>query len=734
MSNDRNLLLGNGERLTQTSPFPGGGGPKKYPYAIEEIRQALASPIQTVRTRLHNLPSSAKPRGEAVFQLTLHPAFLGRSYFPEDLLRMSGLRDVGSRQVTIQPRKVSKKRDEGKLLATAQLFVAGDEVALDRFNGLLTSSSTPAALKKQFTEIEELGWLDSDSRLKGDIPENSDSHQFEVVLHAGPSEDDIVHSFFVFAKSLGVEVDLGRRVQVGGLTFLPTKATGSALKELSQFGFLRVARLMPELRVVHPGVTRQATELVVPALPEEAPLFQDGRAAIFDGGLGTEDLNKWATEFVFSGTEKTVGALLQHGNEVTSTFLFGRVDPSNPTFSRPYMGVDHYRVLSKDSGCDPDLFDVLQRIRSVLDTGNYQFANLSLGPRLPIGDDEVHVWTATLDQICARHGILATVAAGNDGEEPGDAGRIQPPADMVNSLSVGAADRSGINWARASYSCVGPGRSPGLVKPDGLVFGGSDKEAFCALNPLLGEIVGVTGTSYASPLALRTAAGAFASTSYPLSTIALKALMVHHADPGKGKREELGWGRFPEDPNSLLDCGTDSVSVIFQGQLAKGEYLRAPIPFPDVPFSGRVELKATLCILAPTDPEHVVNYTRAGLQVTFRPRFGLADEGTQDFFGRSSQYKTERESREDGHKWETCLHRSKRFDADTELSDPVFDIRYHARQTSRGVPPKSAPDISYAMVVTIRIEDMPDIYNVIRQRYQVLQPVALRVGIEIPAA
>jgi len=305
---------------------------------------------------------------------------------------------------------------------------------------------------------------------------------------------------------------------------------------------------------------------------------------------------------------------------------------------------------------------------------------------------------------------------------------------MVNALSVGAADRSGAAWGRASYSCVGPGRSPGLVKPDGVAFGGSEKETFCAFNPLLGEIVGVTGTSYAAPLALRTASGAFASTSYPLSIIALKALMVHHADPGKGPREEVGWGRFPEDPNVLLDCGSDSVTVIYQGQLAKGEYLRAPIPFPATALTGRVELKATLCILAPTDPEHVINYTRAGLQVTFRPRFGLGDEGTQDFFGRSSQYKTERESRDDGHKWETCLHRRKRFDAETELSDPVFDIRYHARETSRGVPPKSAPDVSYAMVVTIRVEGMPDIYNLIRQRYQVLQPVALRVGIEIPAS
>jgi len=733
MNNERNLLLGNGERMTQTTPFGNSGGPKKYPYSIEEVRETLHTSLQSVKINLQELPELAKPRGEAVFKLTLHPAFLGKSYFPDDLLRESGLRDVGSKQVTIKPRKITRSHDKEKLLATAQIFVAGNNAALDNFDRLLTSQSTPKILQKQFTEIEAIGWINSEDRLKGDIPKTSDFFQFEVVLHAGPDEDDILRAFSLFAKSLNISIDLGRRIQVGSLTFLPINSTGHALRKLSQFNFLRVARLMPELRAIDTGIIRQALEVDIPELPIEGPLFTDTRAAIFDGGLGTEDLNIWATEFKNQDTEKTTGQLLQHGNEVTSTFLFGRIDPSSPVFPRPFMGVDHYRVLSKDTGHDIDLFDVLQKIRSILDTGKYQFANLSLGPRLPIDDGEVHVWTAVLDQICARHKILTTVAVGNDGAEEGDARRIQPPADMVNSLSVGAADRSGITWARAPYSCVGPGRSPGLVKPDGLAFGGSEKEAFCTFNPLLGRIVSVAGTSYASPLTLRTAAGAFALTDYPLSTVALKALMIHHTEPAKGSREEFGWGRFSEDPYTLLDCGSDAVSIIYQGQLAKGEYLRAHIPFPNIAFTGRVELKATICFLAPTDPEHVINYTRSGIQVSFRPRFGLNDENTSDFFNHASQYQTEQEIRSDGHKWETCLHRSKRFNANTEISDPIFDIRYHARATSKNIPAKSAPDIEYAMIVTLRIEDMPDIYNIIRQRYQILQPVPLRVGIELPA-
>ncbi|WP_338125545.1 hypothetical protein [Pseudomonas proteolytica] len=88
---------------------------------------------------------------------------------------------------------------------------------------------------------------------------------------------------------------------------------------------------------------------------------------------------------------------------------------------------------------------------------------------------------------------MATVAVGNDGDITG-ADRIQPPGDMVNALAVGSADTSGKKWKRASYSCIGPGRSPGYVKPDGVAFGGSDTETFKVFNPLLGSTVGVQGT------------------------------------------------------------------------------------------------------------------------------------------------------------------------------------------------------------------------------------------------
>ncbi|MHC6149623.1 S8 family peptidase [Escherichia coli] len=730
---ERNLLLGNGHVLTKKEPLPKGRDGKRYPYTLEEVREHLNPEIDTLLSRFRSLDDAAKPRGESVFNLTLHPAFLGKSYFPEGLLRATGLRDVGSRQVIIRPRKAARQCDQNKDLVTAQLFVSGDDDAVIRFKEILNSPTAPKGVQKDLIEIESVSFFEGKERARNFEHAKSDLIKFEVVLHAGVEDDDIVKAYISYAAQYDVSVDYKSRIQVGGLTFIVAHARPEDMKKTLDFSLIRVVRQMPSLRCTQPNIVRKLSNIVTPELPNSKAVLESERIAIFDGGLGTADLSNWVTEYVYPDTKETSGLLLQHGNEVTSTFLFGRVEENAPSFKRPFMNVDHYRVLSPTSGDNGnwDLFDVLKKIQSVLDSGDYKFANLSIGPHLPIGDDEVHVWTAVLDQICAKHGILLTVAVGNDGNEDGDAARIQPPSDMVNALAIGAADRSGEKWGRAPYSCIGPGRSPGFVKPDGVIFGGSDDEPFYTYNPLLGSIVGVQGTSYASPLALRTAAGVAALSGTPLNTIALKALLVHHAETSrKYSREHIGWGRFSEDPNVLIDCPNDTATVIYYGSLAKNKYLRAPIPFPDVPFDEAFELTATLCIQTPVDPEHSVNYTRAGMQVTFRPRFGLDDTDTDDFFGQKSQYKTERECRSEGHKWETCLHRSKKFSADTLLSDPVFDIRYHARDSSRHVKGVSAPDMQYAMVISVRVKDF-DLYNVIRQRYTILNPIQLRTQISL---
>ena len=727
----RNLLLGGGEKLTAKAEIKRGGGDKKMPYSLSEVRAALTGSLETVEMKLKAVAREAKPRGEGVFEVTLHPSFLARSYYPSKLLDEVGLRDMGSKEVTLVPRKAIEARLDGKPHATASIFVAGSEADVKRLTDLLGNDRTPDVFKKQLLSIESISWVDNEEKLRGPLPDDQASHAFEVALHAGAKEDDIVLAFFKYAQQLNARVDLVRRIRVGGLTFLPLTATLEQLRSLSEFTFLRVARSMPDIRLSLPDTTRQVISSKSSTLPTVKPLHPDARVAIFDGGLGTTDLSNWATEYTWPETTNTAGKLLIHGSEVTSTFLFGR-PVAGQQLNRPFMGVDHYRVLAPTSGKDPDLFDVLHRIKGVLETGRYKFANFSLGPRMPVSDDEVHAWTATLDQLCATYGILATVAVGNDGEAEG-ADRIQPPGDMVNALAVGASDSAGSLWKRAPYSCKGPGRSPGYVKPDGVAFGGSEKELFHVYSPILASTVGVVGTSYSAPLALRAAAGLAATTTFDLPAIALKALMIHHAErKSRLARSEVGWGRFREDCWTLLECRPESVTVIFKAELAKGEYRRCPIPFPDVVLPGRVKISSTFCISAHTDPEHAVNYTRSGMGIVFRPMQGLGDADSTEFFGIGSQYKaSERELRDAGHKWETVMHRDRTFENPSTLAGPVFDVEYHARESSRGIAAASAPDVAFALVVTVQAAGVPDLYDLIRTKYPVLQPVDLRVDIEI---
>ncbi|MCD2516770.1 S8 family peptidase [Massilia sp. G4R7] len=422
---------------------------------------------------------------------------------------------------------------------------------------------------------------------------------------------------------------------------------------------------------------------------------------------------------------------------MTSSVLFGPIDEQADSFPRPYANVHHYRCISPalatpDGVPDADLYDVLKHIDNVLKSEKPEFVNLSIGPYMPMNDDEVHPWTALIDSHLASGQTLAAVAVGNDGEKEWPESRVQPPSDMVNALAVGACDVTAANWERAPYSSHGPGRSPGMVKPDGVAFGGSAKQPFVVYNALAGQYAHTSGTSFSSPATLRTAIGVKVSLNSPLTLLAVRALMSHHASrPKEMLMSHVGHGRFPQSVDEVLTCDDNEVRVIYQGTLKAGQNLRALIPFPTLALNGKVTLRATLCFASHTDPEHAVNYTRAGLTVMLRPK--KSQKKTIPFFSSSKMYTTELEARMDDQKWETTLKHEQRFNVAT-LDDPMFDITYGAREDGQSVDNESLPPLPYAMVVTIAVEDTPGVYNNIRQRYQTLQPVEVRQEVRIQSA
>jgi hypothetical protein len=742
MARERNFLLGQGERLASRVKITKGGAPKNPAYDFPTARTRISRRLQVAESEISKLPDDACPRGEAVAVVTLHPRYLSKSDFPTELLSSVGLRAVGSRSRSVRPERWGVKKHE-ETAVTQEIFVAGSKSAFRRWAGTVQrwQPDTPGA--KDLSHIEDLTTFDAKAKLRS-IPEQEEA-LLEVVLHNSGAED-VILAFIRYAQAHGAEPLTARRRDVRGLTFIPVRVDPARAEEIARFSFVRVARGMPSLRPVRPSLLRGAGFAVT--LPTEGPIDTATRAVIFDGGLPTnarDALKPWVTFVEPPGIGNVVPAFEEHGLGVTTAFLFGPLGAGQPV-DVPLCPVDHVRVLDEGTGTGPDTdyFDVLDRIVGHLDRnlGLYTFVNISLGPALAVDDDEVTLWTAALDKRFAHGQCLATVAAGNDGERDATAklNRIQPPADGVNVLSVGAADRSSPGWQRAPYSCVGPGRCPGVVKPDGVAFGGSAIEQFGVLSP---QLLGCreTGTSYAAPFALRSAASVRAQLGQRLTPLAIRALLIHRAVTEDGHDwKEVGWGRFETDPLRLITCDDDEALVVFQGELPVGEHLRSPVPMPPSPLKGEVSLSATLVIAPEVDPEHPSAYTRSGLEVAFRPHSGKYPKRTdgkrpqhaktRPFFSGVLLYgQPEGVLREDGHKWEPCLRSQLTFRA-SSLSSPCFDIYYHHRES--GMKATVPQPIPYALIVGLKAPKVVDLYDrVVRTYANILVPIQPQLRIQV---
>jgi hypothetical protein len=167
---------------------------------------------------------------------------------------------------------------------------------------------------------------------------------------------------------------------------------------------------------------------------------------------------------------------------------------------------------------------------------------------------------------------------------------------------------------------VGPGQSPGVVKPDFVEFGGCLQRPFIVLNE--GAAVGLEateGTSFSAPSVLRLGAGLRAHFGANLSILAIRALLIHTTEACDFACEEVGRGRVARSLKDIVLCADDTVRVVYQGSIAPTRYIRAPIPVPSGSIPGKVTITATLCYPTGVDPHHPGNYTRAGLEPTFRP-------------------------------------------------------------------------------------------------------------------
>ncbi|MET0263565.1 MAG: S8 family peptidase, partial [Rariglobus sp.] len=706
-------------------------------YTLLQALERLAPQIATASSELDKLPPDACPNDMAVALFTLNPSYIARSFFPNALLQAAGLASVGSRSVKNKPERWTRKTVPQECLTT-QLFVAGKRRNFRELNALAASFDVFSHEADDFTHIEKVAPFIPRERIVS--AGNEKDKFFEIGIHLMPEDDrqTVARAFSDYAHSLDAEVFDKLGFLVGTLWFVPVKIAHSRLDKLSKFSFIRVIRPVPKLRGFRPS-PRSAGITIPCNLPAAQPLPTAPIVAILDGGLPPRHTAApWVRSYkLMDPAAKDAPDGTDHGLAVTSAFLFGPIPPKGGA-ARPFAPVDHLRVLDDDSSTeDPlELYRTLGFIEEILLSRQYQFINLSLGPDLAIEDTDVHAWTSVIDDLLSDGDTLMTVAIGNNGERDRQSGnaRVQVPGDCVNALCTGATDSTKSGWKRAPYSAIGPGRSPGVIKPDLVAFGGDPAEYFHVLTPAkTAELVPQMGTSFASPYMLRSAVGARAILGSDLTPLAIKALLIHAANHAGHDKAEVGWGKIPEDVMEIITCPAGVARIVYQGELKPGKYLRASLPLPDGGLTGMIKLKATFCYACPTDPQDAACYTRAGLDVTFRPHDGKSDEGsanadTKGFFSKK-QYATEAELRADSGKWETVLHNAKNMRG-SSLRNPVFDIHYNAREG--GASTRSADKIRYALIISVEAPKHADLYNDILRAYaKTLVPLQPQVSLPI---
>lgn len=731
MTRKTNYLIGNAQELTYTVPPPKMNPQAVEMYTASDIRQRLKPQLEQVMDELDKLPEQLCPRGYTVTKLTLHPSYIAKGHFPRKLLSTLGFRSIGSKSDTVTPDKWTRK-GEPQPSPTTVLYLAGKKDSLKDFSNQFESHLRNEIQFEDLKKVWQISTVSSDNKIKTGA--SAISKYFEIGLHLIPdlSTDFIKTAFLQYASELDVKVQPELSIEVSNLWFIPVEGPSQQVKKLADFSFVRVIRPLPNLRSIKP-LMRHSSALISAKLPMEPPLAPDLKVAILDGGIKEQSVfTPWLSSYkVSDSTAFDCPNGPEHGTGVTSAFLFGPLK-GNELAARPFSFVDHIRVLdSNTSSEDPlELYRTLTHIEDVLISRQYEFINISLGPELAIDDDEIHPWTSLIDHYLSDGDTFLTVAAGNNGHNDSLTGlnRIQVPSDCVNAVAVGSANSTCDAWNRSRYSAVGPGRAPGLVKPDLLAFGGEDNQYFHVLGDTKAPTISPQmGTSYAAPYLLRKAVGVKAILGREITPLAIKALLVNSAHQKDFPQTEVGWGKIPENLSTIIQSPDGVAKILYQGELAAGKYLRVPLPIPGTGILGNVTISATCCIASPVDPQDTSMYTKAGVEISWIPK---KDKPKESFF-QQVKIATEAELRRDAAKWESVLHAVKNKRG-SSLNEPSFEIHYIARDGGDQIVGTKAPKIKYAFLVTLSAPKHKEIFSDILNAYsEILTAIEPRISTAI---
>lgn len=771
----RRPLLGGGEKLRFDVDRPTGFSDKANPQTVEEAVALLTPQLEEVREAVASTPMSMRG-SRVVIEAKVLPNYLAGTYFPAKLFSAAKLEVVGVRV----GRGEYRTKTQAEERETKNYLLAGDEASLERFarilRGDIEKSKSARDAYDSLRRFDMLRFPGTEQTLRGERPTTDDPVTWEAVFHPVLDEqggfslaerEDVWGKWLALVGRLGGEVAVQHRHEVDDLLFVPVRLSSAAATEAASFNPLRVLRPMPSLEPA-PVVELRDLGQAGPDPPPGAAPQSDLRVAVFDGGAdqGAVQLAPFVQSTDLTN-EPPLPQYVNHGTLVTASVLFGADHGDGTPLETPEVGVDHYRVLPapSDPVFDLDLVSVLDLIEQTVTEKGYRIVNLSIGPRVPLEDDqEPHAWTARLDALAERHGVLFVTAVGNDGDADPASGahRIQVPSDMVNGIGVGACDArpSQVSWARASYSSVGPGRPGARMQPTGVAFGGVPGRPFRGIGAG-GSILHTAGTSFATPTAVH-GLSALAAQLRPedWDPSVLRAFAAQYAEaPGADPlHDEVGFGRLVERYDEMLECEPSEATILYRDEIERGKMISLPIPLPAGALLGRdLTISWSIAFASPTDAKNPIDYTQASLEARFRPhdrrfRFSkekpkrakvldldqdhefaaqlLAEGYSQSGLPVSDGYTSMRPEgllrSEDG-KWETILRASKTKRA-SNLLRPQITVLYLARQGGDLAP---GPPLRFAMLANLRAAPGVPLYDEIRSQYPVLSPIRTQLPVRI---
>ena len=755
MARNRNPIIVHGELYVEPITKNGGGGKKKVPHEYAEAKQRIISDIDKILKEIHEKHEIFLE--EKIVCVRMEPKFEAKSYVPIQLLIDESMSIVGGRRYSFI--------DESDEEMTAKLyFIKTDDCGIRNIKETLSSGKRDRveAWRNQLGSIHSMDLLLPEEKIMG-FPDEWENGTVEIVLH--PMQNELERMLQLFYSTSDIPANNSRvKTYEDGLTFVSVKCSRNEIDKL---------KLLNPLRAIHPLGRVEITPIRMVSGKDAPRLTPSDKKSmitvgVFDGGANPSiPLLKGYINTIDCVSTEPQADDLSHGNAVCGVVLHGNLAGKNSsnTLTIPCVSVDSFRVLPIKNQNDYELYEAIDAIEStVIQRNDIKLYNLSFGPIGAIVDDSINRFTYVLDKLTyevpdKEINPLFCVAVGNDGELCKPFNRIQSPSDLVNGLGIGAytfdADGAKI---RAPYSCVGNGREGAKVKPDFLDFGGSIDRPFILVGSHANTIATSAGTSFASPLSVHKIGKLMAQSENIIPHMG-RTLLIHNSTVDKNlSKEEQGYGFCIENPENILLCDDNKVTVLYAGTLEPSQTVHLPIFSPKINLvMGMVTLSWTITtVVAPyaNDPDAYTNncildtfiphdmtfnfYKKNTItgKITDTKRINLVkpkdvtkaksliEEGyVQSDFPVSHSIKhswNESDLRATVFKWDTVIKKRQRMRGNS-LLNPALTLHAIERNGSR------TDNVKYYAVITIEAPKYAgSLYDTVLQTYQNLTPIDIR--------